>query len=367
MWGTPIPIIHCPSCGIVPVPYDRLPVVLPDDAVFKPTGESPLNYHEGFLNVDCPRCGGAAKRETDTMDTFICSSWYMYAYLSPYWKTGEPISGADRPWDEKTLKDWLPLDQYTGGIEHAILHLLYLRFYARALAEAGMMPYREPIKRLFNQGMILGEDNEKMSKSRGNVINPDDLVARYGADTVRCYLMFIGPWDQGGPWNSSGIEGAHRFILDVWHLAVGDDGGGASPGQSGEEQGESAREVSRLLHQTLKKVSEDYAAFKYNTLIAAMMTLRNRLKSERERLRGHPVWEEAIDTLLLMMAPIAPFISEDLWQRRHPGASVHLQSSEMNGAMGAIINSKGAGPHPGNPGRSRENRQERCPGFFTRP
>ena len=326
MWGTPIPIIHCPSCGIVPVPYDRLPVLLPDDAVFKPTGESPLNDHEGFLNVDCPRCGGAAKRETDTMDTFICSSWYMYAYLSPYWKAGQPISGGDPPWDEKVLEDWLPLDQYTGGIEHAILHLLYLRFYARALADAGMMPYREPIKRLFNQGMILGEDNEKMSKSRGNVINPDDLVARYGADTVRCYLMFIGPWDQGGPWNSSGIEGAHRFIVDVWHLATAPGEGGASSGQTGEELGNSEKEVSRLLHQTLKKVSDDYAAFKYNTLIAALMTLRNRLKSERERLLGRPLWEEAMDSLILMMAPIAPFISEELWQRRHPGASVHLQS-----------------------------------------
>ena len=326
MWGTPIPIIHCPSCGIVPVPYDQLPVLLPDDAVFKPTGESPLNDHEGFLNVDCPRCGGAAKRETDTMDTFICSSWYMYAYLSPYWKAGQPISGGDPPWDEKVLEDWLPLDQYTGGIEHAILHLLYLRFYARALADAGMMPYREPIKRLFNQGMILGEDNEKMSKSRGNVINPDDLVARYGADTVRCYLMFIGPWDQGGPWNSSGIEGAHRFIVDVWHLATAPGEGGASSGQTGEELGNSEKEVSRLLHQTLKKVSDDYAAFKYNTLIAALMTLRNRLKSERERLLGRPLWEEAMDSLILMMAPIAPFISEELWQRRHPGASVHLQS-----------------------------------------
>ena len=326
MWGTPIPIIHCPSCGIVPVPYDQLPVLLPDDAVFKPTGESPLNDHEGFLNVDCPRCGGAAKRETDTMDTFICSSWYMYAYLSPYWKAGQPISGGDPPWDEKVLEDWLPLDQYTGGIEHAILHLLYLRFYARALADAGMMPYREPIKRVFNQGMILGEDNEKMSKSRGNVINPDDLVARYGADTVRCYLMFIGPWDQGGPWNSSGIEGAHRFIVDVWHLATAPGEGGASSGQTGEELGNSEKEVSRLLHQTLKKVSDDYAAFKYNTLIAALMTLRNRLKSERERLLGRPLWEEAMDSLILMMAPIAPFISEELWQRRHPGASVHLQS-----------------------------------------
>ena len=322
MWGTPIPIIHCPACGIVPVPFEQLPVLLPDDAVFKPTGESPLKDHKGFLNVDCPKCGGAAKRETDTMDTFICSSWYMYAYLSPYWKAGEPITAEDRPWDEQVLSEWLPLDQYTGGIEHAIMHLLYLRFFARALADAGVMPHREPIKRLFNQGMILGEDNEKMSKTRGNVINPDDLVERYGADTVRCYLMFIGPWDQGGPWNSTGIEGSHRFIQDLWQLA-------ATPEETATDDGgaeNEARELTRVVHQTLKKVGEDYAAFKYNTLIAALMSLRNAMKAAREALAGTAAWRKGVDTLILMMAPIAPFITEELWQRRHPGLSVHLQS-----------------------------------------
>lgn len=319
MWGTPIPIVHCESCGIVPVPHEQLPVVLPDDAVFKPTGESPLKYHEGFLNTTCPKCQGAATRETDTMDTFICSSWYMYAYLSPYWKKGEAISADDTPYDPQVMKDWLPLDQYTGGIEHAILHLLYLRFYARALADAGVMPYREPVKRLFNQGMILGEDNEKMSKSRGNVINPDDLVSKHGADTVRAYLMFIGPWDQGGPWNSKGIEGVSRFVQDVWLLAGAPDDPVAAPPE---------KEVQALqqgLHQTLKKVTEDYEVFKFNTLIAALMSLRNQMKQVRTALVGSEIWEEAIDMMALMLAPITPFLSEEIWQRRHPGPSVHTQ------------------------------------------
>jgi leucyl-tRNA synthetase len=182
------------------------------------------------------------------------------------------------------------------------------------------MTYREPIGRLFNQGMILGEDHEKMSKSRGNVVNPDDLVERYGADTVRTYLMFIGPWDQGGPWSSSGIEGAHRFIQDVWYLAAGDN----LPAQ--EPPADKARALLQRVHQTLQKVGEDYAAFKYNTLIAALMTLRNQLKTERKALEGSPAWNEALDTVILMLAPIAPFICEELWQRRHPGPSVHLQA-----------------------------------------
>jgi leucyl-tRNA synthetase len=321
MWGTPIPIIHCPKDGIVPVPYEQLPVLLPDDAVFKPTGESPLNFHEGFLHVTCPKCGGPAKRDTDTMDTFICSSWYMYAYLSPYWKAGQRIGPDDVPWDRKTITNWVPLDQYTGGIEHAILHLMYLRFFARALADAGVLPYREPIRRLFNQGMILGEDNDKMSKSRGNVVNPDDLVARYGADCVRAYLMFIGPWDQGGPWSPKGIEGMSRFIQDVWALAHPEDGSAA--GSAGTAAQKTLRQA---VHVTLKKATEDFQAFKYNTLLAALMSLRNHMKSNRAELEGSPAWSEALDLLTLMLAPLTPFLAEELWQQRHPGASVHVQA-----------------------------------------
>jgi leucyl-tRNA synthetase len=325
MWGTPIPIVHCAHCGIVPVPYEQLPVLLPDDAVFKPTGASPLNSHAGFLHVPCPKCGAPGRRETDTMDTFICSSWYMYAYLSPYWKAGQRITAQDTPWDPAVLKDWLPLDQYTGGIEHAILHLLYLRFFARALADAGVLPHREPVRRLFNQGMILGEDNEKMSKSRGNVVNPDDLVERYGADTVRAYLMFIGPWDQGGPWSPQGIEGMARFVNDIWQLttAAGGPAGAAAARDAAHPEG--ARALRQALHQTLKKVSEDFQSFKYNTLLAALMTFRNQLKASRAALEGSAVWGEALDTLILMLAPIMPFLAEEAWQRRRPGPSVHVQ------------------------------------------
>ena len=323
MWGTPIPVIHCPRDGIVPVPYEQLPVLLPDDAVFKPTGESPLNFHAGFLNVACPKCGGPAKRDTDTMDTFICSSWYMYAYLSPYWKAGQRITADDTPWDENTIKHWLPLDQYTGGVEHAILHLLYLRFFARALADAGVLPLREPIRRLFNQGVILGEDSEKMSKSRGNVVNPDDLVARYGADCVRAYLMFIGPWDQGGPWNPQGIEGMSRFIQEIWSLAHPEDGAGSRADNADADAQKSLRQA---VHLTLKKVTEDFQVFKYNTLLAALMSLRNRLKAGRAELEGSSAWNEALDLLTLMLAPLTPFLAEELWQQRHPGPSVHVQA-----------------------------------------
>ena len=176
MWGTPIPVIHCNNCGTVPVPYEDLPVMLPDDAEFKPTGESPLKYHPGFLNTECPKCGGSAERETDTMDTFICSSWYYYGYVSPYWKKGEKLKKEDLPWNPEVIQQWCPVNQYTGGIEHATMHLLYFRFFTKVLADMKLFDFREPATRLFNQGMILGEDHEKMSKSRGNVVNPDDLV-----------------------------------------------------------------------------------------------------------------------------------------------------------------------------------------------
>ena len=201
-------MIYCDTCGIVPVPYEDLPVILPTDAVVPPTGENALKFHEGFLHTTCPKCGGEAARETDTMDTFMCSSWYHYAYVTPYWKAGETLSPDDTPWDPEKGDYWLPVDQYTGGPEHATMHLLYTRFFTKALRDMGVVNFREPMLRLFNQGIILGPDGNRMSKSRGNVVAPDEYVAKYGADTVRVYLMFIGPWDAGGPWNFPGIEGA---------------------------------------------------------------------------------------------------------------------------------------------------------------
>jgi leucyl-tRNA synthetase len=323
MWGAPIPIIYCPHCGTVPVPYEDLPVLLPDDAEFLPTGESPLKYHEGFRHTKCPRCGGDAERETDTMDTFVCSSWYQYAYISPYWKAGEPIGPDDTPFDPVKGAYWLPVDQYTGGVEHATMHLLYTRFFTKAMRDMGIVNFDEPMLRLFNQGTILGEDGEKMSKSRGNVVAPDDLVERYGADTVRIYLMFIGPWEQGGPWSSQGIEGVRRFLDRLWTVAV------EPPARlaQGEPSETEVRALRRMTHQTIRRVTNDIEHFKFNTMIAALMEFNNYLMKARETaVYGTPAWDEAIDSLLLMLAPSAPHISEELWQRRHPGPSVHVQS-----------------------------------------
>ena len=320
MWGTPIPIIYCESCGMQQVPYDELPVVLPDDAEFKPTGESPLKYHEGFLKTKCPKCGGDAERETDTMDTFICSSWYYYAYVSPYWKKGETLSKTDLPWDAEKIRNMCPVDQYTGGIEHATMHLLYFRFFTKALADMGLLDFREPAKRLFNQGMILGEDHEKMSKSRGNVVNPDDLVQKYGTDTVRAYLMFLGPWDAGAPWNPHGIEGLARFFKGVWTLCQ------MEVPETVTVKTETEKQLRKTLHQTLKKAGEDLQNFRFNTAIAAVMAFRNVLKAEAGAA-GSDVWKECLEGMLLMLAPIAPHITEELWEKIKPDCgSIHQQA-----------------------------------------
>ncbi|MFZ5918431.1 MAG: leucine--tRNA ligase [Chloroflexota bacterium] len=321
-WGAPIPMIHCPACGVVPVPYEDLPVLLPEDAQFLPTGESPLKYHQGFLHVKCPRCGGDAQRETDTMDTFMCSSWYHYAYVSPYYRQDEPAHADATPIDPEKARYWLPVDQYTGGIEHATMHLLYTRFFTKAMRDMGLVDFDEPMLRLFNQGMVLGEDGEKMSKSRGNVIAPDELVARYGADTVRAYLMFFARWDLGGPWDSQGIRGTQRFLEDVWALV-------AEPktdltGQVDERQ---VRALRRAVHQTIKKVTEDIQAFSFNTAIAALMALRNTMRAAKQTpVAGTSAWGEAVESLLLLLAPFTPHIAEELWQHIGRPYSIHLQS-----------------------------------------
>ncbi|NOX62909.1 MAG: leucine--tRNA ligase [Chloroflexi bacterium] len=321
-WGTPIPIIYCPECGTVPVPYEDLPVILPEDAQFRPTGESPLKFHEAFLHVKCPVCGADATRETDTMDTFMDSSWYQYAYVSPYWKEGETLSPDDIPWDKAVGEYWLPVDQYTGGIEHATMHLLYTRFFTKAMRDVGLVDFDEPMLRLFNQGIILGADGEKMSKSRGNVVNPDDYVSKYGADTVRAFLMFIGPWDQGGPWDPRGIEGVHRFLHRVWSLVV-------DPPKKQHDQpadDKAITDLRRATHKTLLKVTEDYEKFKFNTMIAALMGFSNTLIAAKETpVYGTEAWDEAITSLLLMMAPAMPHISEELWARLGKPYSIHQQ------------------------------------------
>lgn len=309
-WGTPIPMIYCDNCGIVPEKEENLPVELPTDVAFMPTGESPLKSHEAFINCTCPACGGAAARETDTMDTFMDSSWYWFRYLSP--------DKDDAPFDAALAKAWTPVNLYTGGIEHAILHLLYARFFTKVLRDLGLTEVNEPFTKLRNQGMILGEDNEKMSKSRGNVINPDDLVSEYGADAVRTYLMFIGPWSEGGPWNSQGIEGVSRFLRRVWGLVV-------DTPQDGQEADTS--EVHRAMHVAIKEVTEDLDAFQFNTAIAELMTYVNVLsKAKNSVMVETREWQGALEHLVTLLAPFAPHISEELWSRLGHDASVHLQS-----------------------------------------
>jgi leucyl-tRNA synthetase len=316
-WGAPIPVVYCeadPSCGIVPVPYEELPIELPTDIEKWPTQGNPLETHESWKRTPCPKCGGPGRRETDTMDTFVDSSWYWWRYLS--------LDRDDVPIDRHRDDVWCEVQQYTGGAEHAVLHLMYARFWAKALNDLGLIHEREPWLRLFNQGQILGADGERMSKSRGNVQDPDELVSRYGADTVRLFLMFMGPWDQGGPWSPTGIDGVHRFLRRVWTVVT--DPRGVEPGDpesgrlpAGDTAASVADALRRQTHRTLKKVTDDHADYHWNTMIAALMELTNRLI----RLRGTAVveereWDETISLLLLMLAPIAPHISEELWSRR---------------------------------------------------
>ena len=318
-WGTPIPVVYCKHCGTVPVPYEDLPVVLPEDAEFKPTGESPLKYHDGFRKVTCPKCGKPAERETDTMDTFIDSSWYQYRYLSP---NDERV-----PFDPNAGAYWLPVDQYTGGIEHAVMHLLYTRFWTKVMRDLGLIEFGEPMKRLFNQGIILGPDGFRMSKSRGNVVNPDGLVEQYGADVIRAYLMFIGPWDEGGPWNPQGIEGIVRFLGRVWSLVTATGGGAAATAKDGGEPMR-ARDLEYWIHRTTQRVTEDFEGFRFNTAIAALMEFTNFLQRVRgTSLAGSPLWGEATRTLVLLLAPICPHIAEESWvEHLQQPYSVHQQA-----------------------------------------
>jgi leucyl-tRNA synthetase len=312
-WGAPIPIVYCEKDGIVPVPEQELPVLLPEDAEFKPTGESPLARHEAFLHTTCPLCGDPARRETDTMDTFMCSNWYYLRYVDPH--------NPERPLSREAARMWLPVDQYTGGAEHAVMHLLYARFFAKAARDMGVIEFEEPFERLYNQGQVLGPDGQRMSKSRGNVVAPDGEVAKYGADTFRAFLMFIGPWDEGGPYNTEGIVGISRWLHRVWSLALAPVATVDAP------DGDAARDLRRLTHRTVKKVTEDIERFHFNTMLAALMEFTNGLQRTKD---GGPVdaktWNEAIEALLLLVAPSVPHIAEELWARTGRPYSIHQQS-----------------------------------------
>jgi len=311
-WGAPIPMIYCQKCGIVPVPEEQLPVILPDDVEWKPTGESPLKLHPTWRFTTCPNCGGSAERETDTMDTFMCSSWYHLRYLSPNWDRG--------PFEPAEYNYWMPVDIYTGGIEHATMHLIYTRFFHKACHDMGITQGIEPMLQLRNQGIVLGEDSEKMSKSRGNVVAPDDLVQAYGADTVRAYLMFFARWDLGGPWNSGGIDGVYRWLRRVWTSFL-------EPAETGGEPDATViRSLRRKTHQTLRSVTRDFEKFEFNTIISALMELWNEMGRARQNGAWNtPAWNEAVDIYLRMLAPVAPHISEEIWGLLGKPYSVHTQ------------------------------------------
>ena len=413
-WGAPIPMVYCEECGTVPVPYEDLPVLLPDDVEFMPTGESPLKYHENFLNTTCPACGGPATRETDTMDTFVCSSWYHYAYLSPYYREGEPVGPGATPWDPEEGDYWLPVDTYTGGAEHAVMHLLYTRFFTKVMRDAGLVDFDEPMLQLRNQGIILGEprpgdfaevtgqwkdaafeaeainvisfehearwpdpdrsetriagevmdrddvslkihtaesgdrmtvvhvgedvpihiegkqkgnlgdilyhlDVEKMSKSKKNVVSPDELVDAYGADAVRAYLMFGWRWELGGPWDSQGIEGITRWLNRVWHLVLDPPRETETPNDKAE------RELQRAMHAAIKAVTHDLETFSFNTAIARLMEYTNALSKAKPAYWETDLWKKSIDTLLLLLAPITPHLAEELWAHQRNTYSIHQQ------------------------------------------
>jgi len=320
-WGTPIPMVYCEKDGWNPVPDDQLPVPLPDDIEWRPTGESPLKFHPTWKNTSCPVCGDPATRETDTMDTFMCSSWYHQRYLSPDYHDG--------PFDEAEYNYWMPVDIYTGGIEHATMHLIYTRFFHKALRDMGITEGSEPMIQLRNQGMVLGEDHEKMSKSRGNVIAPDELVRMYGADTVRAYLMFFARWDMGGPWNSQGIEGTVRWVRRVWTLFTDPDTKSRNASKTPEAASKEVKKtLRRKVHQTLKSVTHDFEQFEFNTIISSLMELMNEMYKAREAgAVGSDEWSEAQEIYLCMMAPVSPHITEELWTE-HLGKpySIHQQS-----------------------------------------
>ncbi len=327
-WGAPIPIVYCPEHGMVPVPDAQLPVMLPDDVEWLPTGQSPLKLHPTWAHTTCPTCGKPALRDTDTMDTFMCSSWYHLRYLSPHYAEG--------PFDPAEYDYWMPVDTYTGGAEHATMHLIYTRFFHKALRDMGIAEGHEPMLQLRNQGQILGPDSQRMSKSRGNVIDPDAQVKTYGADTVRAYLMFAYQWSEGGPWSMKNIQGVVRWLNRVWAISQNPKSSktpaverrGQKPTlKEAEERNPAAEQgLRRITHQTIKRVSDDFEKFEFNTIVSALMEFTNALYKYRETQRGTPAWDEAIKTLLLLMAPVTPHIAEELWARRGQPYSIHQQA-----------------------------------------
>lgn len=311
-WGAPIPMIYCDKCGIVPVPEEDLPVMLPPNVKFNPRGTSPLLECEEFLNTTCPKCGGPARRETDTMDTFMCSSWYYYRYTDS--------RNTEQPFAREKLDYWMPVDQYIGGVEHAILHLMYSRFFNKAMRDAGLVHVDEPFTNLLTQGMVL-KDGAKMSKSLGNIVSPEDIIDRYGADTARLFILFASPPERDLEWSDQGVEGSFRFLQRVWRLI--DE---LSERLNDENTGAKADgDVRRLVHKTIKKVTDDVAErFNFNTAISAIMEMVNGLYAYKEQKISGSVIKEAVENLLLLLAPFAPHMTEELWEKLGKKESIHL-------------------------------------------
>jgi len=298
-WGTPIPVIHCPSCGVVPVPEEQLPVILPEKIEITGTGRSPLENVPEFLNVMCPVCGEPAKRETDTMDTFMDSSWYFYRYCDPH--------NDKAPFDSAKIDYWFEIDQYIGGVEHAILHLIYSRFFTKMMRDIGLVKNSEPARRLFTQGMVIAE-GAKMSKSKGNVVGADMLAEKYGADTARMFVLFAAPPEKEVDWRWEGADGIYRFLGRVYRFATRSIDGAASG------SGSSDRKVLRKLHQTIQKITEDFESrWHFNTCIASIMELVNVLYAEEANISG-PVKAGVLENLALMLAPFAPYVSQEIWE-----------------------------------------------------
>jgi leucyl-tRNA synthetase len=313
-WGTPIPIVHCPVCGEQPVPEEQLPVLLPPMENFSTdgSGRSPLARLSSFMHTTCPHCGGAAERETDTMGGFACSSWYFLRFTSPHYDQG--------PFDPAAMRYWMPVDLYVGGAEHAVLHLLYARFWTKVIADEGLVPFREPFSKLANQGQLLGADGYRMSKSRGNVNTPDSIVDTYSADALRVYEMFMAPFDQDIAWSTEGLNGAWRFLNRVWNLY-------AETYFQAVDSSRADLELQRMLHKTIRKVEERIESFRLNTMISALMEFVNFL-GDRQR---NDAWRtasfhQALDSLLLLLAPSAPHMADELWHITGHAGSVHRQT-----------------------------------------
>ncbi|MDK2918046.1 MAG: leucyl-tRNA synthetase [Candidatus Petromonas sp.] len=320
-WGAPIPILYCEKCGVVPVPEEDLPVVLPTDVVFTGKGESPLTTSETFINATCPECGGKAKRETDTMDTFVDSSWYFLRYTDP--------KNQESPFDKENAAYWMNVDQYIGGVEHAILHLLYARFFTKVLYDVGLSPVKEPFENLLTQGMVL-KDGAKMSKSKGNVVSPEEIVAKYGADTARLFILFAAPPERDLEWSDTGVEGSYRFLNRVWRLVQELKDILPTDDLKIDIKTKEDKELNYTIHNTIKRVTDDISErFNFNTAISAIMELVNEVYKYKEidnSKINKVLVKKALDTILVLLSPFAPHMTEELWMTLDNKGSIHNQN-----------------------------------------